>query len=355
MRIVINDIAASAGGALSILKNFYDSLLKTDLSKGNEWIFLLSDNYIEETDNIKVIVLDNIKKNWINRLKFDFYEGKKIISQLNPDVVFSLQNTIIYGLKVPQILYMHQSIPFQTTKNFSFFKSEERILAVYQKLIGFLIKDSVKKADTVIVQTKWIKEAVINITNINPEKIQNIFPSLNNMDQYNKNSIFCKNNFFYPANYSVYKNHKCIFDACSILKDSGVSKYNIELTINQKISEENISCLGQISFEEVSKRYSTSTLIFPSYIETVGLPLIEASYMGSIILVADCPYSREALAEYENAYFFNPFNPKELAELMEKVLTGEIKKKKILKKKMFVTDTWEEIIITLLNQRTTKI
>ena len=120
MRIVVNDIAASKGGALTILKDFYNYISQNDTE--NEWIFLLGDNLLEETENIKIIVLSDIKKSRFKKLKFDFVTGKKFIKNLNPDVVFSLQNIATFGLKIPQIVYVHQSLPFQTIKNFSFFK-----------------------------------------------------------------------------------------------------------------------------------------------------------------------------------------------------------------------------------------
>lgn len=344
MKIVVNNIAASSGGALSILKSFYNYLVKYETSKKNEWIFLLSDQYLEETENIKVIILNKVKKNWINRLKFDLYSGKKYITSLNPDVVFSLQNTITFGLKCPQVVYMHQSIPFQKVKKFSFLKSEERQLAVYQYIIGNLIKKSIKKADKTVVQTKWIRDAVIEATNIPPQKIINVFPPQEDYTEFKSNNSFQINNFFYPATKNSYKNHKCIYDACSILNEKGIIDYNILLTIEDEINKENISCLGEIPFEQVMEKYNTSTLIFPSFIETVGLPLIEARQMGTLILAADCPFSREALDGYHNSYFFDPFKPKQLADLIEKVVTGQIRKVEINEIPKNNRNSWEFVV-----------
>ena len=75
MRIVVNDIAASKGGALTILKDFYNCVKENDTE--NEWIFLLGDNLLEETDNIKVITLPHIKSSWAKKLLFDRFTGKK--------------------------------------------------------------------------------------------------------------------------------------------------------------------------------------------------------------------------------------------------------------------------------------
>ena len=122
MRIVVNDIAASEGGALTILKDFYNCVRQNGAE--HEWIFLLGDNYVEETENIRVIPLPEIKGSKLKKLKFDLFSGKKYIEKLKPDAVFSLQNIITFGLSVPQTVYIHQSIPFQSVKKFSFFNTK---------------------------------------------------------------------------------------------------------------------------------------------------------------------------------------------------------------------------------------
>ena len=105
-----------------------------------------------------------------------------------------------------------------------------------------------------------------------------------------------------------------------------IGNYNVMLTLpetERKVSTK-ISFTGLLDKETVIDQYQKATVIFPSYIETVGLPLMEAMMEGCIILVADCEYSREVLKDYKKAYYFNPFSPKELAGLMKKVINGEM-------------------------------
>ena len=52
--------------------------------------------------------------------------------------------------------------------------------------------------------------------------------------------------------------------------------------------------------------------------------MLEARLMNSIVLASNCPFSTEVLENYENAFFFDPFKPSELAQLMKKVISGEI-------------------------------
>ncbi len=325
MRIVVNDIAASYGGAMTILKGFYEYICKNDTE--NEWIFLLSDNYFEETDNVKIIVRQDIKNSGIKKFLFDLFVGRKFIDDLKPDVVFSLQNIITFGVKAPQCTYIHQSLPYTKMKRFSFLKKAERVSAIYQKLIGQLIHLSAKKADKVIVQSRWMKEAVVEKTGISISKIVNIMPDVEDLTPYIKEGVFDKNVFFYPTADNIYKNNECIIEACRILEKEGITDFKVILTVSDgelKNLPDNIECRGRLSRADLLDQYNRTTLLFPSYVETVGLPMVEARRMNSIVLASDCPFSTEVLENYENAYFFDPFKPDELAKLMKKVLFLQI-------------------------------
>ncbi len=346
MRIVVNDIAASKGGALTVLKDFYNCVRENDTE--NEWIFLLGEKLLEDTDNIKSITLPQIKGSRIKKLAFDLFTGKKFMKSLKPDLIFSLQNTIVFGVDVPQVIYLHQSIPFQKVKKFSFFKKAERSLAVYQHLIGRVIKKSVKTCDKVIVQTDWMKDAVCSQCRVPREKVLKISPVVGDISAYNTSHEFKSNLFFYPTATAIYKNNQAIFSACNMLSAKGLD-YNVILTLPGNSNIKNVNCVGKLPYAEVIETYSKSTLIFPSYIETFGFPMAEARKVGTLILASDCPFSREVLKDYDNAYFFDPFKPEKLAELMENVIIGNIQKKKVEISHLETTDTWKTILNEILN------
>ena len=322
MRIVVNDIAASRGGAMTVLKQFYDYIRRVDTE--NEWIFLLGDHYLEETQNIRVIIRQDVKSSWLKKIWFDCFAGRHFIDELKPDVVVSLQNIITFGVKAPQIVYVHQSIPFQNAKRFSFFKKRERVTAFYQHVIGGFIKASVKRADSVIVQTAWMKEAVAQKTHVSPNKIITAFPDVS-IPPLNERAPFEKNRFFYPTNNEIYKNIDAIIQACTLLNEQGDTDFEVTLTLPKgTINQRNIVCIGSVPYDKMARYYTSSTLLFPSYIETVGLPLLEAASLNGLVLCADCAYAREVLEGYENVRFFDPFSPQELALLMKQVLSGNL-------------------------------
>lgn len=338
MRIVVNDIAASTTGALSILKDFYRYLVANETE--HEWIFLLGDSYIEETERIRVRVLSDVKKSWLRRLKFDLFTGAPYIRALKPDIVFSMQNTLTRGYHGKQAVYIHQPLGFQRWKRFSFFKPKEREYAIYQYVIGALIDSAVKHADKTIVQTEWMREAVIKKTRVKPEQIVKILPDVECPQMEYKTKEPDSRRFFFPSGDILYKNHACIAKAATLLNQRGITDFNIALTLTEEEAAgcmnydnryRNISYRGRLSREEVFRLYGERILIFPSYIETFGYPPAEARQTGTVIFASDCPFCHEVLAGYENVYYFDPFQPEELAVLMERAIKGEIVRKDALR------------------------
>ena len=81
-----------------------------------------------------------------------------------------------------------------------------------------------------------------------------------------------------------------------------------------------IICIGNISREEVFEKYCNSILVFPSYIETVGLPLLEAKKCNTPIIASDTAFSHELLDSYDNVNFFDPFDVNDLKNQMKKFI-----------------------------------
>lgn len=345
MRIVVNDIAASTGGALTVLKEFYTCVAEHD--RENEWIFLLGDHLLEETDRIKVKVLRDVKSSGFKKLVFDFVTGRKYIHSLEPDVVISLQNIITFGLNVPQLVLIHQAIPFQNIKNYSFFKKGERKLAVIQHLIGAIIKRSAQKSDGVIVQTRWMQKAVCDSCRLTPDKVTVATPNVKSAACAD-GTQFCREQFFYPTIAQSYKNNGAVMKASELLRQQGLA-HTVTLTLPEAHSREHVRCVGRLPYEQVQAYYASSTLLFPSYMETFGYPLAEARNAGTIILAADTPFAREVLAGYENGYFFDPFRPEELAQLMEKVLSGELVRKESVPAAPQGRNGWVDVIDQVLS------
>ena len=328
MRIMVFDVPAESGGALSVLHEFYNEF---KLDQENEYIFVLSLPELKETSNIKVLRFPWIKNSWGHRLYFDHIIAAKLIKDYDIDQVLSLQNVIIPHTAVYQSVFVHNALPFS---EYRFRLKEDKLLWVYQNIIGKNIIKSIKKADRVIVQTNWMKKKFIEELMVNSNKIEVKRPkvdiTIKEQFQKTKDSI---STFFYPASGVVFKNHKVIVDACLKLKEEDIGDYKVIFTLNgdenkhitelYNIVEENqlpIEFIGSIQRNEVFAYYSKSILVFPSLIETFGLPLLEARLHNSPIIVCEKPFSKEILLEYEYVDFISESETYTLSRLMREYI-----------------------------------
>lgn len=334
MRIMVFDVPANIGGALSILNEFHTEV-KSCVKEDIEWFFILSEPFLEETKNIRVLRYPWIKKSWIHRIYFDQIIAPKLVKQYNVDKIFSLQNIVVPRVAKKQILYIHQSLPFV---NYKFKFKENKLFWIYQNIISLIIYSSMKKAVRVIVQTEWMKKACIEKGDISDNKIIVVPPKLHikvdKVFKHSKNSLIT---FFYPASSSYYKNHRIIVEACEHLVRNNNLSFNIIFTLKgdedkhieslyKKVQSNNlpIEFIGNISKEEVYEYYTKTFLVFPSYVETYGLPLLECRLHEGIIIAADTEFSKEVLRGYEKALYFDPFDSNSLTVLLEKAIMGEL-------------------------------
>jgi len=332
MKILVTDVAAESGGALSVLKDYYERAKKNE---DIEWYFVVSDQYIESTSNVHVIIDKMPKKSWIHRLVWEFVTLKKLIDDIKPDAVFSLQTITLLPGKFKLISHICQIIPFQDVKRFSYFKKDERIYAIYQNIMGLLIKHSINKSDAVICQSNTLKNAISSKMKGSNKKLYTIYPKIENNIQYREHNDVNRNVFFYPVSALSYKNHECLIEATNELVDEGE---NIEVIFTINPNDNSYSrklfdlCKGYenvykfIGYQDRTKVFdqmSKSVLVYPSLIETFGLPLLEGKINGSIILAPDLDYANEVLGHCSEVYYFNPFDSKDLKSKMKEILHGE--------------------------------
>ena len=318
MKIVVYDIAAhKGGGGETILKQYFDI---AEREKNNEWFFFLSiEEYLKRNcNNIHVYFIDlnsSIKLfSYFKRKTYEIIKLKKTLRDIKPDEFISLQNMVVTGIPYKQTVYLHQSFQFSPVQ-YSYFKKNERSLAFRQKIICRIIRKRLGKADKVIVQTEWMKRAVSKWAHYPEDKIIVETPNLslpNNFGEVEK----VNNVFFYPANAYLNKNHQIILEACRIIKRKGYNNLRILFTLSPNSSKLAatlyddvkeaglpIEFIGHLDRDDLYLKYQSLIMLFPSYIETFGLPLLEAKSLGGRIIASNCPFSHEILDDYSFAEF----------------------------------------------------
>ena len=100
------------------------------------------------------------------------------------------------------------------------------------------------------------------------------------------------------------RNHRGILDSLLSIIIYFTLTPNKSTELYKLIQEHGLSehfCfLGPLSFNDVLSYYkSVDLIVFPSRLETFGLPLIEAATIGKPIVAIDLIYAREALQNYK--------------------------------------------------------
>lgn len=314
--IVVNATALDKSGALTILKQF---LLHASQHDSYHYLcFIPKGLNLNGSKNITFI--EKSKMGWFKRIKWDAYSLKKYLKLNNifPLKVISLQNTSV-NLDVPQIVYLHQSLPFSDVK-WSVFKKDHFKLFLYKHFYKFFILLFVKEDTQFVVQTKWMKKALyensnVKYTNIHVIRPDIILPDLATLIYPIEDRL--GHQLLYPATPLFYKNHQIILEALKLLKiENKVGGLSFQVTFEsgeypsfdyqaKKLGVlEHIEYLGVIPYSQLIEKYlAASIVLFPSFVETFGLPLAEAASLNKTVLCSNLPFSRDVLHNYSGAVF----------------------------------------------------
>ncbi|MBR3966524.1 MAG: glycosyltransferase [Clostridia bacterium] len=326
MKILVVDVAGEGGGALSVLNRYIE---RFKMDRENEYIVCVGNLNFEDCENVKFVKFPWVKKSYLNRFYFDYVYIKRLVKKYRPDKIFSLLNKGVNVKNITQSVCFHNAL-FICEKRFSL--KESRLMWLYQNVISFFTKRSLKKVDEVFVQAEWVKNCLVKSWNIDPSRI---FIEPPQVDEIFKRQIETSEykdikNLFFPAGPYPYKNHITLLTACIDLWNKGLD-FTLSFTGSlDNLSEDcqnlikggeyPITFLGRLSPEGMRKEYERSILVFPSYIETVGLPLAEARNMGIAILAADCEYAHDVVGDYDNVTYFSPFDVAALKDAIAEFL-----------------------------------
>lgn len=324
MKIAVVCLASRTGGGLTILKDLFQY---AGMSGAHEWLFVLSDQELgSHGTHIGVVQAAPNYSGLGSRLRAEMTTARRAVDAFDPDIVLSLQNTdtLARGRR-PLAIYMHQPLPYSDVR-FSFFRRAERALAVRQHILGRWIRWSIRRSAVTFVQTSWVARAVqeqcpgANVVQTGYE-----LPTQLGVEVPLRSDTEC---LVYPASGVLYKDHKTLHEAMKIWHSSGPEVPRVVLTVTQHAFDALVDGLaaGEASWYEfvgfidrldLEKIYLKSILVFPSYVETLGLPLYEAQAAGCRIVSANTPPSREALEGYAGAHFFAPRSPEDLARALK--------------------------------------
>jgi len=364
--VVVNAAAAKTGGALTILREFVSAISKPDSVEINYVLITSIDLYQHVPSHICVINIGG--QNYIERVLWDYYGFKRYLKSkgIIPNLILSFQNTgVVFPKMCPQVVYFHN--PFcLVPKQWNIFKKNERTLFFYTFIYPLFIRALINQNTSFIVQANWIKDAFSKRFKFDKEKISVVIPSVQKLpDIVNADSKLDKIRFFFPATSYLYKNHELLFDMLvrfQELKPEMYESTELLLTLSEKdiralglfekysILRDKIILKGYVDIIELTKCYMQSDLIlFPSTIETFGLPLVEAASLNKKIICSDLPFAYETLEGYSNVKFISPTNSDKWATTLVEFLDIRSEDNSAFIESRVQHNSWKDIIEIIKN------
>ena len=268
------------------------------------------------------------------------------------DVFLTPNFNIPIGIKIPIYAFIHDVVFLdikELTSKIGYYirkiylnravKIAKKIFTVSEfskKRISFHFK----KAKDIIVAPCAIKNELINYS---PQKVYN-----------------SKEFIIFVGNIKPHKGLDTLVKGWRYAKEKGLDKqlvvvgkkegFKTKLSNEDFLKDKDIIFTGRISDEELyDYMNNASILVQPSIYEGFGLPPLEALYLGTPCLLSDIEVFKEIYSDFQNCYFFEKENTKDLGEkLLSISLAKEIEGKKYITSKYNFSKTAQIILDNIL-------
>jgi glycosyltransferase involved in cell wall biosynthesis len=357
-KIIISGVNLVDGGTLTVLKDCIK-----EFSQRNEFIITCLVHSAElfadiKSDKISFLEFKEIKQSWLARMKFEYITCKKISKKLSPDIWLSMHDITPNVCVENLFVYCHNPAPFYppTYMDFKFNKKAFLFTLLYK----YLYKINITKNKAVIVQQSWISDFFYKELKAKKVLIAKPVESVNTTDLVD---FDCKGSLrlFYPALGRTFKNFEILLNALQFLKDNNNDVYKsikLILTIDKNSGEfsryiidkysglSNVEFVGLLNKHQVDEEYKKCDIVmFPSKLETWGLPISEAKQHNKPIILSDLPYAYETLGNYHSACFIDSNDYVQLASTLENIISNQnVFRETIFEEAPNVRRSWGELV-----------
>jgi glycosyltransferase involved in cell wall biosynthesis len=326
--VVVSAVNFTGGGPLTVLRECLSSAVAT-LPADYEIIALVNDSNLIQQPRVRLIEIPSAKKSWLHRLYWEWLGFHRLSKKLKPTLWLSLHDITPRVVASRQAVYCHNPSPFYRV---SLKESlQEPVFLLFNLLYVWLYRAFIRRNYCVIVQQQWLRAEFkkrfgqIPVVVAHPVALTDDSPRVNPSGP--------KFIFLYPALPRVFKNFETLGRAAQLLTSRGVTGFEIRLTSDgcenryarwlcrQFGETPHVRFIGRQTQDEMRSQYSqASAVVFPSKLETWGLPITEAKNQQIPLLLADLPYAHESVGTYDLVSFFPADSPAILADLMQCML-----------------------------------
>ncbi|MEW6073247.1 MAG: glycosyltransferase [Planctomycetota bacterium] len=324
--VVVSGVNIDSGGALSI---FRDCLAATAAFAGeHRFVALVHDRalFAGLPGHVEYREFPRSKRRWASRLWHEYVLFRGLSRSLAPYLWFSLHDVTPNVRAERRAVYCHNPAPFHRLRPSDLWLDPSLVL--FRVCYGRLYAVNLRKNDAVVVQQEWMREEFRRRYGLARVVVAHPAAGPPNGDPGHP----VPGRFVYPCFPRVFKNVEVACAAVARLADTPARLVlTIAGTENRyaRRLRRRFGHLGNVEFagrktrEEVFELYRTaSALVFPSLLETWGMPLSEFRATGRPIFAADLPYAHETLSGYAPVRFFAPRDDRALERALRDFLAA---------------------------------
>ena len=212
--------------------------------------------------------------------------------------------------------YLVEDLPFKGIS-----KKVRLRIAIERLWLRLRLQEDVK----VVVQTPSMQRVTQHALGVLPH----VLPFFPNTDTKSPSRPDSTVRFLYPATADKHKNHVNLLAAWKLLHSAGVC-IQLHLTVENnrevleiiaQLQKDGVSIFnhGPLSRSQLSSLYGCCTaLIYPSYLESFGLPLLEAEAMGLPVIASEMDYVRDVIVPAET---FDPHSAVSISRAVRRFLS----------------------------------
>ena len=321
--VVVSAVNLVEGGTLSILRDCL-ATLRGELPPHWRIVALVHDRALAPAEGVEYLEFPDIKASWLRRAWFEYWSCRRLSRTLGADLWLALHDLTPVVQARRQVVYCHNPMPFyRITWRESWMAPKQLVFTLFY---GFMYRLFIRRNHAIIVQQDWLRDEFRRRYGVREVIVSRPVPPAGVATAREPSDAPL---FIYPTLPRIFKNLEIVGEAVRILEADKRWRGRVKLTIS---GQENayareihgrfadlrtLEFIGLQTREEMKSLYAQADcLLFPSRLETWGLPLTEAQGHGLPILAANLPYARETVGGYPRVAYFEPRDAAMLAQQM---------------------------------------
>lgn len=337
--VVVSAVNFCEGGPLTVLQESLEAAAQC-LPPNWKITALVHCKDLITNPRIETLAFPQSKQSWFKRLWLEWVAFDRLSKSLRPDLWLSLHDITPRVRARRQAVYCHNPSPFHklTWRD----ARMEPAFALFNLLYGRLYGAFLSRNHTVVVQQAWLRQAfrrlyahpnVVVAYPMKPDEQVTGPAQAQAMGPYSGSRPLV---MLYPALPRVFKNIEVLCEAMKCLPPAVGGTVELRLTLSgaenpyasdlyQRFSSvPGVRFIGRQTRQQMAEEYrACDVVIFPSRLETWGLPITEAKALNKPLVVADLPYAHETVGNCSAVSFLSATDAQVWANVFEQMACGQ--------------------------------